>query len=462
MKFNLSEDKRSHKLVSTIRGMLESDYLYKTLVIGGRSCRDLLIGNELTELHLYCNEYGRSKNVANILANGKTVVSVGKPSLLSYVCYVDGFPDIKVVCSPTKSTFYSNATCKYEECFGSNMVDALRHGITIDSAYITLDKMSVIDPCGLSVKDVSEKTICLNDVSSESIIKNPSVMMKAISASCNTGFGIESGTWFAIIENSRNIALEEASNIKRYLNDILLCDKPSVGIEKMRYCGLLDFVLPEIASLIGVKSDKVFDGDVYTHTLLALDASPKDLVVRYAVLFHDCAKLPHLATTVNGSVAYFSHDIVSAKKAGSALRYLGFDTEFIDNVNVCILNSHYFKGFENSMPTKRAVKNFVKTVGEGNVENILLTIKANQEAHTEPCKYDKIYYNVESILAKIATEDEQEELMKTMPVNGDDIMNEFNLKKGPEVGRLLGIAKRLYEQDDTLTKEEILEMVAVY
>lgn len=462
MVFKLSQDKKSHQLIGHIQNILSGRNVLNSLSINGRCCRELLIGNDIKELHICCGQYGLSKEVADIIANGKTVTAIGGSSLTSYICYADGFPDIKVICEPAKSTLYSTQTGNFFECMDSAKNAALNHGITIDSVYITLDGLSVIDPCGFGVRDITNKTVSLNDISNTSIEKEPSIMMKAISVSCETSFGIDASTWFSIVENSRNIALANPNKIKERLNEILMCDKPSVGIEKMRYCGLLDFVLPEMVSLIGVKSDKVFDGDVYTHTLLALDASPKNLVVRYAILFHDCAKLPHLATTVNGSVAYFSHDIVSAKKAGGALRYLGFDTDFIDKVNVCILNSHYFKGFENSMPTKRAVKNFVKTVGETNVENILLTIKANQEAHTEPCKYDKIYYNVMSILAKIASEGEQEELMKTMPVNGDDIMNEFNLKKGPEVGRLLGIAKRLYEQDDTLTKEEILEMVAVY
>ena len=80
---------------------------------------------------------------------------------------------------------------------------------------------------------------------------------------------------------------------------LLSGEVPSRGLEFLRACGWLRFY-PELAALPGCPQDPVFhpEGDVWTHTLLALDAAAglrrgnpeDDLAVALAALCHDFGK----------------------------------------------------------------------------------------------------------------------------------------------------------------------------
>ena len=50
-------------------------------------------------------------------------------------------------------------------------------------------------------------------------------------------------------------------------------------------------------------------------------------------------------------------------------------------------------------------------------------------------------------------------LLRPAPVVGEDVMSTFDIGPGPTVGVLLRMAKRLWEEEDGLGREELLERV---
>ena len=48
----------------------------------------------------------------------------------------------------------------------------------------------------------------------------------------------------------------------------------------------------------------------------------------------------------------------------------------------------------------------------------------------------------------------------TLPIDGKDIMEKFNLKQSPKIGRLLDIIKELYMDDPRITKEQCFSVIA--
>ena len=96
--------------------------------------------------------------------------------------------------------------------------------------------------------------------------------------------------------------------------------RPSRGLEFLRACGWLRFY-PELAALVGVPQDPVFhpEGDVWTHTLLALDAAARmrdsargsrqdDLALALAALCHDFGKPAATARGEDGRWHAYDHE----------------------------------------------------------------------------------------------------------------------------------------------------------
>jgi tRNA nucleotidyltransferase (CCA-adding enzyme) len=80
------------------------------------------------------------------------------------------------------------------------------------------------------------------------------------------------------------------------MQKLLLGSRPSVGLEFMRFTGMLLF-FPELQALVGCEQDPEWhpEGDVWTHTCMAADQArelSEDLIVLWAVLCHDLGKPP--------------------------------------------------------------------------------------------------------------------------------------------------------------------------
>lgn len=126
--------------------------------------------------------------------------------------------------------------------------------------------------------------------------------------------------------------------------------KPSHGLEFLRVCGWLRFY-PELAALVGVPQDPVFhpEGDVWTHTLLAVDAAarlgatslrgraPDDredrLAVAVAALCHDLGKPAATARGDDGRLHAYDHENLGVPLARGFCLRLWNQEKFADLVS---------------------------------------------------------------------------------------------------------------------------------
>jgi poly(A) polymerase/tRNA nucleotidyltransferase (CCA-adding enzyme) len=74
--------------------------------------------------------------------------------------------------------------------------------------------------------------------------------------------------------------------------------------------------------------------------------------------------------------------------------------------------------------------------------------------------YDKKKRQVLDILARMEELETLEESKNVkLPVDGKDIMAEFNLKSGPHIGKLMDKLKDAYFENPNITKEECFKLV---
>lgn len=91
-------------------------------------------------------------------------------------------------------------------------------------------------------------------------------------------------------------------------------------------------ILPEALHLVGLKQNPRFHlYDTWEHTLLAVDTSPRELAIRWALVLHDLGKgLPHIRKIkADGQPSDPGHEAESAKMAHAILTRFGYAPDFV-------------------------------------------------------------------------------------------------------------------------------------
>ena len=94
-------------------------------------------------------------------------------------------------------------------------------------------------------------------------------------------------------------------------------------------------ILPEALHLVGLQQNPRFHlYDTWEHTLLAIDNSPRNLAIRWALVLHDLGKgLPYIRKlNKEGQPSDPGHEAESAKMAQVILKRLGYKNNFVQLV----------------------------------------------------------------------------------------------------------------------------------
>ena len=152
----------------------------------------------------------------------------------------------------------------------------------------------------------------------------------------NTPYYLPHGYSFPV-ERCAGLSLER---VRKELEKLLTSEYAGKGLMLMMAIGLLDAscharengsdtiipILPEALHLLGLHQNPRFHlYDTWEHTLLAIDSSPRDLTIRWALVLHDLGKgLPNVRKlNKEGQPSDPGHEAESAKMAKAILTRLG-------------------------------------------------------------------------------------------------------------------------------------------
>ena len=126
---------------------------------------------------------------------------------------------------------------------------------------------------------------------------------------------------------------------------LLKSAKPSLGMEFLRDCGWIKYY-PELIPLIGCKQQKEWhpEGDVWTHTLHALDALPHvrtgnhddDLLVAVSALCHDFGKPQTTRFEADGRITSHGHEHAAHPQIRAFVERLWNLRGFADDVSALV------------------------------------------------------------------------------------------------------------------------------
>jgi poly(A) polymerase len=239
--------------------------------------------------------------------------------------------------------------------FTSAEEDAKRRDFTMNAMFFDPVKKKLIDFVD-GKSDVKKNVIRFVGDPRERIEEDHLRLLRAIRFKITLGFQYAPETFDVIRSNSSLIGSVAAERVRDELNLIFSSSNKHIGLVELSESGICNIVLPEIEALKGVPQPYEYhhEGDVFTHTYLALKSLKKDEAgyLCWATLLHDISK-PQTLIREGGRIIFHDHAQKSAEIAKDILKRLKFPNFEIETI-VWLVDNHMRIGdIEKMRPYKR-------------------------------------------------------------------------------------------------------------
>ena len=285
-------------------------------------------------------------------------------------------------------------------------------------------------------------------------------MLRAIRFSCQLGFSIEENTYSAIKNNCNLIKNISIERIRDELCKILISNNCVDGLIHLKDTGILEIILPEINALVEYTPlCNNHNRDVFLHTMNVINNTKgnNDLILRLSALFHDVGKLNTIKALPNGHHYFPGHSEESAKMTKDILMRLKFDNDTINRV-CSIINEHLVL-YVDYMPTDGEIKRLLNRVGSDNIFILFQLQRADINSLWDPDPFLKKVKYIEDKAVSIL-KNKEPLTIKDLAIKGSDILKEFNLKPGPQIGEILSLLlEKVLDNKNLNTKEGLLSLV---
>lgn len=321
--------------------------------------------------------------------------------------------------------------------------DLARRDFTINAMALKFNKdknpnddfseMELLDPYQGEV-DVKKKIIKAVGEPKERFNEDALRMMRAIRIAAELGFTIEKKTLEAIKDNAPLINKIAKERIKDELFKLLSSMFPYEGMLLLKNSGLLEEILPELEKCFGVEQKSPGRHHIYdvgTHLFLSLkNCKSEDPVTRLATLIHDIGKPATYKKLPTNVITFYNHEVVSTKIAQNIAERLRLSKKESEKL-ITLVRFHQFTVDERQ--TDSAIRRFIRNVGKENITDMIALRVADRlgGGATETS------WRLEEFKKRLIEVQKEPFGLKDLKINGEDIMEELNLKPGPKVGEIL-------------------------
>lgn len=362
---------------------------------------------------------------------------------------------------------------------------------------------TIIDHHG-GLADLNEGLI--RTVTSRSIRDDPLRAMRAVRLAAQLGFDLTVETVAAIYRDGGALVEVSGERIRDELAHLLVLSSAAPYLETLQALGLLFLFLPELEPLRGVVQSPPHHLDVLRHSLATVNALEEILVelsagpaqkgceampyraelepfaariwthlseplggdrtrlvaLKLAALLHDAGKPATLEVGSSGRTRFIGHEEKSIQIVVPALRRLRFSSAEVRLVETIIRNHMrplLLAG--QSEVSRRAVYRFFRTTGEAGVEVILHAL-ADQRATYPPGAGEQNRSRLLSVAVRMLDDywEYRTERVNPPPLtDGHDLMSEFGLQPGPQLGDLLEAVREAQATDQIHSREEAIAFV---
>ncbi|WP_291720937.1 CCA tRNA nucleotidyltransferase [Bernardetia sp.] len=330
--------------------------------------------------------------------------------------------------------------------------DQKRRDFTINALAVSLNAETYgkfLDPFD-GFRDLSKKLIRTPLAPEQTFSDDPLRMMRAVRFASQLGFDIDADTFDALSTQKERIKIISQERITTELNKIILSNPPSYGFKLLFQCGLLEIIFSEMTDLYGVE---YIDGkghkDNFYHTLQVLDNVAQvsdDLWLRWAAILHDIAKPATKRFHKKAGWTFHGHEDKGARMTPYIFKKLRLPLDAKMRFVQKLVRLHL-----------RPIALVKKTITDSAIRRLLFEAGDDTDSLMKLCRADitskdhnrvqRYLQNFDRVEKRMAEVEEKDELRNFQPViDGETIMQTFNLKPSAQVGKIkLAIREAILE-----------------
>jgi putative nucleotidyltransferase with HDIG domain len=356
--------------------------------------------------------------------------------------------------------------------------------------------LKLIDPCS-GEQDLRDKIV--RGVSEQIFEADAARLLRAVRLAAELDFTIEPKTESLIRRYSQAITAVPRERIREELLRLLTLPRAAYYLRYLDKLGLLLALIPELAESKGVEQPTVHFWDVFEHSLQTVAAiefliresdweysndnmlstapwsdvierhlsqevssgSNHKVLLKLAGLFHDIAKPMTKSMDDTGRARFLGHTKQGAAMTANILERLRFSNREIRLVESLVY--HHLRPVQmanEELPTQRAIYRYFRDTDEAGIDILFLALADYLASRGPLASMEEWRKNCQLINYILAEHDTQQaKILPVKLIDGNDIMNTFDLAPGSLIGKLLAIVNEAHASGELSTREEALALV---
>ena len=347
------------------------------------------------------------------------------------------------------------------------------------------------------VTDLNQRLI--HPVSDASIRNDPVRAVRAVRQAAQLGFSLTPATRALLRRDGAGLSRVAGERICEELAQLLAQPDSAIYLVLLDELGLLTILFPELESLRRLAQSPPHHLPVLAHSLetvrgleqllAALEAEPPSaelallrpfagrlqshlvqimsgtrprlVTLKLAALLHDVGKADTGTVDGDGRIRFLGHQPRSKEMATGILQRLRLSKAEI-RLGETVIENHMRPLLLASQESvsSRAIYRFFRDTGDAGVD-ILLHALADNQATYPPGTDNLAYQRLVALAARMLHdywEHRQERVAPPPLITGRDLLREFALQPGPQIGRLLESVREAQVTGDVTTREEALAL----
>ena len=368
--------------------------------------------------------------------------------------------------------------------------DLLHRDFTINSIALELEKVFVNNDLSDLIIDPNHgredlKTKVIKIVNKKAFTEDPLRILRAFSLAAIFGFAIDKATLRLAKSEKKKLSKVSGERIRDELFKIFATGDSFNFLAELDRLRILDIIFPEIRKMRGIGQGPYHHLDAWQHTLetmkqleilLKEQKNNQDIkeyldevisperkrreLIKLGAFLHDIGKPKALRHEEDGKTTFHGHERIGLEITKNIVKRLKLSNDELIALQRIVL-WHLRPGYlaDTGKPSARAKFRYFRDAGSEAISTLLISV-ADQRATKGPLTTEVSRAQHEKVVFGMIREYFRKKKEKKMPrlINGDDLIQKFNLEPSVLIGKILSEVEELQAIGKIKTQKEAFEV----